>query len=364
MADEFERMVDKYKQDGSGPELPRFVPVAVVFGAIAGFAWLAWYAYHSGAQSLNEDNLIVIEADSVPIKEKPLDPGGMKFPNQDKTVFETFSSNNQPPKVERVLPPPEDPMPKGDEDADTKTWVNDKLQQKEKVAIDEERAKKVAEDAVRAFEDAAKAEEGEAKQAASDPKAKAAAKTPAENSTGTIRKDMDSSIKTYTAEKTPEKIAEKAAEKPVEKPADKPVEKPVEKVAEKAKEAPAAKTKVATKPEAKPAKEVAAEEPSDDVVVAEKEEKPAAAPKATASGAAGTMLQLGAWRSEKECRDAFASLQKKYKALGQKTPVIVKADLGDKGIYYRLRIGGFANAQDAKAYCATLTSKGISCNRI
>jgi hypothetical protein len=91
----------------------RWLPGVVVTTAFAGFIALAWHAYHYGAQSVEDGNLVVVEADQTPMKEKPLDPGGMKFPNQDKTVFETFAGNGgNPPKVERIMPPPEEPMPK------------------------------------------------------------------------------------------------------------------------------------------------------------------------------------------------------------------------------------------------------------
>ena len=108
--------------------LTRWAPLVVVLGVVAGFVTLSWYAYHAGIQSVKEEDLVVVEADKTPMKEKPSDPGGMQFPNQDKTVFETFSGNNakQPPKVERVLPVPEEPMAK-EKDAEasgTTTWVN------------------------------------------------------------------------------------------------------------------------------------------------------------------------------------------------------------------------------------------------
>ena len=121
----------------------RWVPFAVVSFAFAGFIGLAWYAYHSGTQTIREEDLVVIEADRTPIKEKPEDPGGMKFPNQDKTVFETFagSGNQQPPRVERVLPPPEEPLQKQVDTSQTQSYVNEKLRKEEaskEAMIDEE----------------------------------------------------------------------------------------------------------------------------------------------------------------------------------------------------------------------------------
>lgn len=88
----------------------RWIPTIMLVSVITGFVMLAYYAYNSGKQSVKEDELLVVEAEKTPIKEKPEDPGGMKFPNQDKTIFETFSNTPTPPKVERVLPAPEEPI--------------------------------------------------------------------------------------------------------------------------------------------------------------------------------------------------------------------------------------------------------------
>src|SRR5690606_18973570 len=64
-----------------------------------------------------------------PIKEKPADPGGMQFPNQDKTIFDTFNGNATPTaqNVERILPSPEEPMSKDLDTSETSTWINNKL---------------------------------------------------------------------------------------------------------------------------------------------------------------------------------------------------------------------------------------------
>ncbi len=93
----------------------RWIPTIMLVSVVTGFIMIASYAYHAGKQEpLKDDELLVVEADKAPIKEKPEDPGGMKFPNQDKTIFETFSNNPAPAKVERVLPPPEEPITSND----------------------------------------------------------------------------------------------------------------------------------------------------------------------------------------------------------------------------------------------------------
>ena len=41
--------------------------------------------------------------------------------------------------------------------------------------------------------------------------------------------------------------------------------------------------------------------------------------------------------------------------------MVVRADLGAKGIYYRLRLGGFENQSEAQGVCGKLKSRGVSC---
>ena len=44
-----------------------------------------------------------------------------------------------------------------------------------------------------------------------------------------------------------------------------------------------------------------------------------------------------------------------------KEPVVVKADLGTKGIFYRIRLVGFDTQSDANSECSRLKSKGVKC---
>ncbi|MBV8938296.1 MAG: hypothetical protein JO089_00460, partial [Alphaproteobacteria bacterium] len=90
----------------------RVIPGAVLLLAGIGFIALAWYAYTTGTRTLNDDELMVVEADKTPVKEKPLDPGGMKFPHQDKMIFEAISGAPAPAPAheEHVTPSPEEPV--------------------------------------------------------------------------------------------------------------------------------------------------------------------------------------------------------------------------------------------------------------
>lgn len=95
--------------------------------------------------------------------------------------------------------------------------------------------------------------------------------------------------------------------------------------------------------------------------------KPAAAakPKPVAVQAAdsGTfMVQLAASRSRALARGVYANLQKNYTdALGRRDPLILRVDLGDKGIYYRVNVPGFDGRTAAANFCADLKKRGQDC---
>lgn len=89
------------------------------------------------------------------------------------------------------------------------------------------------------------------------------------------------------------------------------------------------------------------------------------APVASSSSAkipAGTFtVQLTSQRSEQDALAAYAALQKRFPALlGSRQPAIQKADLGSRGIYYRVKV--VAGARDAAVQlCSGLKAQGGDC---
>jgi cell division septation protein DedD len=54
-------------------------------------------------------------------------------------------------------------------------------------------------------------------------------------------------------------------------------------------------------------------------------------------------------------------MKAKHKVLADQQPVVVKADLGTKGVFYRLRLAGYSDSESASAACSKLKAKGIRC---
>lgn len=88
-----------------------------------------------------------------------------------------------------------------------------------------------------------------------------------------------------------------------------------------------------------------------------------AANDAGAGGAAtGARIQVGSFRSAVDATNAWDKIARKHGAsIGQRQPYIAEADLGARGIYYRLQIGGFRSADEAKALCSSLKAAGQDC---
>ncbi|HEY6257005.1 MAG TPA: SPOR domain-containing protein [Xanthobacteraceae bacterium] len=86
----------------------------------------------------------------------------------------------------------------------------------------------------------------------------------------------------------------------------------------------------------------------------------ASAPPSTAAG--GYVVQISSQRSEADAQASFQSLQAKYpRELGDREPIVRRADLGPKGIYYRAMVGPFATAGDADQLCSNLKAAGGQC---
>ena len=82
------------------------VAVAVVCGVVV----MLVYAYNKGRQHGAAGEPPIVRAQKGPIKVRPEEPGGMTVPDRDKEVFTRLETGNKPVNVERLLPPPDNPV--------------------------------------------------------------------------------------------------------------------------------------------------------------------------------------------------------------------------------------------------------------
>ena len=73
-------------------------------------------------------------------------------------------------------------------------------------------------------------------------------------------------------------------------------------------------------------------------------------------------IQIAATKDEASARAEFARLQKAHAdLLGNLSATVVKADLGDKGTFYRIQAGPIADKAQADKLCGQLKPLGIGC---
>lgn len=303
----------------------RWVSVMVLLLAVAGFLALAWYAYHTGSQQAKStsSDVVVVEAEETPIKEKPEDAGGMEFPHQEKTIFDALSASGE------AKDSPVDVVEEADE---AEKEVAQALEEAEKPAKmpANEKISAVIQDAIKEGKTAA--DEAEDVKAAEDLKAP-------EEKAEAAAEEAEPKVEEAPKAEAPKEQAPKA-----EAPAKAP--DPFAPVEKETTAAPApAKPQAPAPAPVKPVETVAPKTP---------------APAPVAGGKA--QIQLGAYGSQAEAEQNWARIRGQYGDLvGSMPPQIVRADLGAKGVFYRLRVAGFGSVAAAKQTCSSLSSRGQGC---
>lgn len=84
------------------------------------------------------------------------------------------------------------------------------------------------------------------------------------------------------------------------------------------------------------------------------------APAPAAGG--GYVVQISSQKSEADAQASFRALQGKFPSvLGSRSALIKRADLGEKGVYYRAMVGPFGSSDEASQFCGNLKTAGGQC---
>ncbi|WP_413203615.1 SPOR domain-containing protein [Rhodospirillum sp. A1_3_36] len=317
LPDELRNSDEIYLDDDVDGPRGRGGVLAIMFGIffgllVAGVA--AWYLLGEAGSDRADgaDGPPVITAEGEPYKTRPEEPGGMMVENKDKLVYNRIAEGDRAVKPEeKLLPEAEQPKPPP-------------------VAPTEEAAGKT-ETTAPAF--ATQAPEIPPSPIETDtPPAPPPPPVPLANGKGPL--DRPNGTATMPLPVAP---AEPVAPAPV------PLE-PKTTAAPK----PAAPKPVAPKP-------VAPQPVSPQTA--------AAAPASSGKAVKGdTLIQVAALRTEGAAEEAWRNILTTHKnLLGSFRHSVVRADLGDKGIYFRLRVGPVGDRAQAKALCETLKSRGQGC---
>lgn len=304
--------VPEYRDEDEQGGIFRWMSGLVVLMAVAGFFGLAWYAYKSG-DTTDDKDVETIHADANPVKEAPANPGGMEIPDQDKTVYGLINGNrNNKPAAEHVLPAPEEPIKRPD--------VTQAPAEPAKPAVA-----------------AAPATTQPAPASAAAPATPAPVVVAAQDQPRPVQFDP----KTH---ELPQSASAAAPAAPQAETAPLPV------TGVAAPEAPVILKHVPEKASADDDDDADAKDTGD-------ADKPAAPPSAAPAG--HVRIQLGAFKSEGEAKGEWARIARKFThQLDGKPHYILRADLGAKGIYYRLQAGAFVTSKAAEQFCRTLAGQG------
>ncbi len=278
--------------------------VVIGVAVVGGIGWYMWNtgALTSSAPVTGEPQLV--KADPEPYKVKPENPGGMQVENQDKLVYDRVAKGEAPPRVENLLPAPEEPKAPPKPAAPPPEVVKPE-------APAAETAKAEAPEAAKPEAPAAGPAKEPANEVADAEPAKPAAPAAPEQD------DLAAAVLAATG-------GREAATGPITAGAS------------------------ATKPAAPSEQQVAV--------------APAVAPPVAPNAAGAFQVQLASARSEEGAMGEWNRIVGKNKnALAGLTPNVARVDLGEKGVFFRLRAGPLADKAAADSLCAGLAAQNVGC---
>ncbi|MGH6947954.1 MAG: SPOR domain-containing protein [Kiloniellales bacterium] len=279
----------------------RYLPMTLALLVLLLFCGLLWYSYTWSVGEVPTASLPVIEPEPGAEKMRPESPGGLEVPYQDKLVLNQITPNPGEPQVERLLPPPEDPQA---------------------LAV--------------------------------EPIAPAAdAPAPAAPASSAPAPDTDTATagQTATAPPPPEAAISEAPPSAPEPSAPAPKATP---------EVSAALSQALNEPPPQASAD-AVETAAPPVSAQATPEAPASAPQAAAARG-GVLVQFASLKSEDNAKIAWERLKDTHPSeLAALSLTIERADLGERGVFYRVQGGPFADRAAAEELCAALKAKQQDC---
>lgn len=322
---ERELQADTLAFEQIGRRRPRnwgWLKLVVVLCVIGGGAYAGWHKWGSDLVAPTGDEIPTVRAPDGPFKVRPEAPGGQDIPNRDKDVYGLLEKGKGDApakgkgKGENLLPRPEMPLPPPAPKAGTKA-------------------------APSASQAAEMSEEGSPQMVIE----------PGEDDDDTEMVESPDTL-------PPAPAATKGAPAPAATKGAPPAA---------TKGAPATSAPVAAAPSAatpSPEQVRAAAKPAAPPAppAVKSEEQIASAPATAPIGAKAFKIQLSAVRSDAAAKTEWDKLKKTHPTvLGRLSLNVEKADLGQKGVYYRIQAGPFADRAAADAACQELTKQKASC---
>jgi hypothetical protein len=300
------------------------VRYAVFFGIVSVSAAAAWFIVDSGWIDRRGESIPIVHANKDPIKVKPDSPGGMAVPDRDKLVYDRLAPGSAPSTVEQLLPraetpiaPPQDVsraesehqpvpalppvMPEGTPPSAARTVPPPSPQQVEPVTPKNMLPVRPTEEEKRT----------------PPPSAPSAAKTPVREAPVKEMPGKQAEPEKKQTFESMESLIAKTTETPPVPPSSSP-------------------SSAAATPPATPAPGSASGEPY--------------------------RVQLAAVRSRDRAEKEWERIKTKNDdVLGKLSLSVMRADLGARGVYFRLRAGPLASETEARAVCDKLSARKVPC---
>lgn len=287
--------------DGAGRVRPRLLPMWLLIAAtaVAALAWAISDRMTGTEEAMDADAPVpFITAEDEPIKVRPDDPGGLDVPNRDKYVYKSLGEDEPEVGAEQLLPPPEEPLERPTPPVEVETVE---------------------------------------------------AETPSPADLGLVSVEPASGVPgDDAAESTVAAIEPLGADEGL-------ADQPSSQVASVVAPAPPKPTGAATGGDARQA--------SVETGAASQTQTTASATTSTTAPPSGRyLIQIASTQEETAIEREWRRLLVRHsEVLGEKQKYVKRADLGDKGIWYRLQVGPFAQRDDASAACESLKAKRVGC---
>lgn len=289
-----------------------WLKLVLILAVLGGGAYAGWRKWGADLVAPTGDEIPTVHALEGPFKVRPETPGGAEIPNRDKDVYGLMDkggkgSDAAKGKTESLLPRPEKPLP--------------------------------------------------------PPAPRIAGPTPEMSDEGSPQLTVEPGEEDddmEMVEANPDGTASTSAPPPTSSAATAPTPSP-----KPAAPAPAAPAQPATSFTVKPSPEqvrAAAKPAAPPIPPGVKSEEQLAAAPTPAIGTKAFKIQLGAVRTEAAARVEWDKLRKSFPSvLGRLSLNIEKADLGQKGVYYRIQAGPFSDRASADSACQELTKQKTPC---
>ncbi len=309
------------EEEKSGRKLRYLLPMLII--AVLGFISYGWYYDKFAISSTEEIAVPLLKAAVKPVRIKPEDPGGMVVANRDKSVYDTISSSKSKnlPVVTRLAPRPETPVAReiigkeqnldvilgdiADNMPGGKNNKNKWLAPREKADRDKNNVENML----------------------------------------IVRADIKNIRDADQAKKIVKKLELAAEDLTVEEPKNR-----------RRARNPRIRQKISRKPQKNKATIADLKMAPTPKTRQHKLAIPAKKPQK------GYKIQLGSFKSENDVAVSWRKIRKKFPGIvGNLSYYTEKADLGKKGVFYRLKVGPIKKEAKARKICQDLRDKKQGC---